>query len=145
MRFAPESRRYFLGRLILVPLLGFSLVVLLAASLDWLGLLPGRWGTSITLQVWIIPALSGLVGGLVLNRRRTMFSHLFVWVLPCLFFTYVWFTYPSHEEALRYLLTSDCSTNECLAEVFVTTPAVFSIAFTLGTLLQLVRFQWATQ
>jgi hypothetical protein len=138
--FLHESRRYFLGRLVLVPLIGFSAAGVVEIVLDFVIPYPhGRFLANLTVEIFILPAVVGLLSGILVNRRNVPPAHLFAWLLPCAFFVWQWFSYPDSGYSWQYLLSDHCRDNECLSELFVTTPAVFSIAFTAGTALQTLR------
>ena len=139
-----ESRRYFLGRLVLVPLIGYPAVFALLLAVGFLptrmlGPLAGRTNMSIVFQVWLIPALVGLAAGIWLNRRKLPLAHLFVWLIPCAVFVWAWSGHASSDQAWSELINPDCFEYECLAQFLFTIPAVFSLTFTIGTALQAAR------
>jgi hypothetical protein len=107
-----------------------------------LGPLSGRTSASIVFEVWMMPALVGIAAGIWLNRNKIPLAHLFVWLIPCAVFAWAWSGHASSDQAWNELVNPDCFEYECLAQFLFTIPAVFSLAFTIGTVLQAARLRF---
>jgi hypothetical protein len=129
----------FTGRIILFPLAGC--LVTFAASLA-LGFLLGNGHLADRLTLgptWILPTLFGFVSGMVVHSKAPHRANLYTWVAPCAQFAYHWFFGWVPEARWEHLLGSQCLDNECLDQLFVTMPAVFSLSFTFGAVVQSLK------
>ncbi len=88
------------------------------------------------------PVLFGLGGGALLGRSERPLLLLLLCLLPAIQFYREYLTYlhsSSKEVAAKYMfdnyLGSNCGGTECLGQLFVTTPLVGALCYTIGALL----------
>jgi len=132
----------FLIRLVFVPLAGLIMVFLavcviglifnLLCNLPLAGI---YWLTHLgVFQDYLISIPLGLFTGFKINRKTSALADFFPWVGPAILFTYIYFSPdPWDSTGNRGVFGKNCS--ECLNIIFITTPLLFSLAYSGMTLL----------
>ena len=90
---------------------------------------------------FIAPVVAGFLLGLLSHRRFLSGTALWVWVVPACLLAWSAATWQSHGDSRAHwhdvwanYFSSQCSSSECLYEVFVTTPFYTSVTYSLGWL-----------
>jgi hypothetical protein len=137
-----DQTRFFLAWIAFVPIAG-AILTILGGNLVGLFASDGELIDKIMLApTWVLPSSLGFLAGLYLTRKAFHRANLFVWLIPALLFVYTWLSVAysqNSRDSYELLLGRNCGDNECLSELFVTMPLVFSIAFSAAAMFQKIR------
>jgi hypothetical protein len=93
--------------------------------------------------VFGLPILAGVFLGYLVNKKRFSWTAIFAWLIPAVVFliAYRELTQPQNlnPHPWRNLVGADCSSSECLYEVFATTPLICGLAYSATALTLYLR------